>query len=87
MADTSPFTIKDCFNVSMLVHKKGCCGKKYNTTRAKCALQFNKAAPTDANLHNLDKKTFLTGSVLDAKQSGRPRKDADVSAHLEDSVL
>jgi hypothetical protein len=68
----------------MWVHKKGRSGQSYDELRVNFALHFNKAAPTQANLHKLEEK-FLTSSVLDAEQSGRPQKsaDADVIACLE----
>jgi hypothetical protein len=39
----------------------------------KFALHFNKAVLTEANLCKLQKETFLTGSVLNVKQSGEHR--------------
>jgi hypothetical protein len=43
------------------------------------AFHFNKADLTEANLCKMEKKTFLTSSMLGMKWSGRPQKYVDVS--------
>lgn len=47
--DTCPFTIEG-HPMSMSVHDKGQSGQTYGEIRAKFALHFNKAAPTETNL-------------------------------------
>ncbi|KAJ4442263.1 hypothetical protein ANN_12129 [Periplaneta americana] len=37
--------------------------------------RFNKAAPSEANLRKMEKKTFSTDSVLDTKRGGKPKKN------------
>jgi hypothetical protein len=54
-ADTSPFTIKEHLIVSMWVHEKGQSGQRHDELRVHFALQFNKAALTEANIHKLEK--------------------------------
>lgn len=50
-------------------------------------MHFNKVVLDETNLCKIEKNTFLTSSVLDKKRSGMPQKYADVSVHLEKSVL
>ncbi|PSN35328.1 hypothetical protein C0J52_17146 [Blattella germanica] len=88
MADTSKYTIKERIIISVWVHEKERSGETYEEIRENFFLRFNKAAPSEANLRKLEKKTFSTGSILDTKRSGRPKKYCgdDVCNRLTESL-
>ncbi|PSN50873.1 Ubiquitin-conjugating enzyme E2Q-like protein [Blattella germanica] len=44
---------------------------------------ISKAAPSEANLRKLEKKTFSTGSVLDTKRNGRPKNIATMMSVID----
>jgi len=60
---------------------------KYIKTLDQSLPCLNKVDPSETNICNLEKKMFLTGAVLDVKQSGSSQKYADVSACLVKSCL
>lgn len=66
MADTSWFTTEECF-ISVWVHRKGRTGQTSEEIRGHILNRLNKTAPTESNLHKLERKTFETGFVLDAQ--------------------
>ncbi|KAJ4426074.1 hypothetical protein ANN_26883 [Periplaneta americana] len=75
MADASIYTIEERLIDNVCVHEKQRTGEMYEEIRENFFLRFNKAAPSEANLRKLRKKTFSTaGSVLDAKCSARYKK-------------
>lgn len=84
--EESPFTRED-FLGGRCVHKKEWSGQIYEEIRAKSALCFNKATLPEVNLCKFEKKTSLTGAVLDVKWSGNSQKYGDVSAHLDKLLL
>jgi hypothetical protein len=87
MVDTSLYTTEEHL-VSVWVHEKGQSNQRYDEKEQNLTCTLISQL-WQANLHKLKKETFLTSSVLDVTQSGRSQKyaDADVSAHLEESVL
>ena len=81
MADTSKYTIEQRLIVSVWVHEKERTGESYEEIRENLFLRFNKAAPSEANLRKLEKKTFSTGSVLDHSRNAQAGKQTDMAAH------
>ena len=52
MADTSKYTIEERLIVSVWVQEKERTGETYEEIRENFFLRFNKAAPSEANLHD-----------------------------------
>ncbi|KAJ4425690.1 hypothetical protein ANN_27886 [Periplaneta americana] len=89
MADTGVYTIQERLMVNVWVLEKQRTGETYEEIRENFFNRFSKAVPSGANLQKLEKKTFSsTGSVLDAKRSGTPKKyvDDDVGDRLNASL-
>ncbi|KAJ4441854.1 hypothetical protein ANN_11713 [Periplaneta americana] len=88
MADIRIYMIEKRLIVSVWVHEKERICETYEEIRENFFHRFNKAAPSEAYLRKLEKKTFSTDSVLDAKRSGKRKKyvDDDVNDRLNKSL-
>jgi hypothetical protein len=73
--------------VSMCIHEKGRSGQRYDKIRANSVLYFNKEASNEASLRKLEGKNVSNWSCDRCETVEEANANADVSAHLEESVL